>query len=216
MARWQKMGPTIDEETANLRRGLAAGKVATARGGHARARPARSICWPSRTPDWPLRAPAAAAHAARLADAERPVVRAALDAAIAQAIRPAFERYREVLRAEILPRARDEAHAGLLIVPGGAACYASLIKVHTSLELPADEIHRIGLEELARIHAEMAPLGDRVFRHRTSPRSGAACAAIRRSSSRRATTSRPRRGRRSRARGGEPRFLGSCRARRAW
>jgi len=30
VARWQKMGPTIDQETANLRRGLAAGKVATA------------------------------------------------------------------------------------------------------------------------------------------------------------------------------------------
>ena len=41
-------------------------------------------------------------------------------------------------------------------VPGGAACYERLIKVHTSLALPAEEIHRIGLEEVARIHAEMA------------------------------------------------------------
>jgi uncharacterized protein (DUF885 family) len=36
-------------------------------------------------------------------------------------------------------------------VPDGIACYESLIKVHTSLALPAEEIHRIGLEEVARV-----------------------------------------------------------------
>ena len=34
-----------------------------------------------------------------------------------------------------------------------------MIKVHTSLDLPAQEIHNIGLEELQRIHAEMAKVG---------------------------------------------------------
>jgi len=53
--------------------------------------------------------------------------------------------------------------SGIANVPGGAACYEKLVKVHTSLEIPAAEIHRIGLEELERIHAEMAVIGKKAF-----------------------------------------------------
>src|SRR5204863_9692300 len=63
----------------------------------------------------------------------------------------------------------DEAHAGILNVAGGAACYAKLIKLHTSLDLPAAEIHRIGLEELVRIHAEMERIGKEAFGSGTLP-----------------------------------------------
>jgi uncharacterized protein (DUF885 family) len=38
------------------------------------------------------------------------------------------------------------------------------VKVHTSLDLPAAEIHKIGLEELARIHAEMATVAKAAFK----------------------------------------------------
>ena len=161
VARWQKMGPTLDEEIANLRRGLAAGKVAT-----------RDAVTPVLAqldqllakPDaqWVLRAPAAAPHADWSA-ADRRDLAAGLDAAIARSIRPAFERYREALRTEILPRARDQAHVGLSNVPGGTACYARLIRVHTSLPLGAGEIHRFGLEEIARLRAEATRLGAEVL-----------------------------------------------------
>src|SRR4029077_4785260 len=57
------------------------------------------------------------------------------------------------------PRARDQAHPGLMNVPGGAACYPNLIKVHTSLDLTAEEIHRIGLDGLTRIQAQMIEVG---------------------------------------------------------
>jgi uncharacterized protein (DUF885 family) len=161
VARWEKMGAFIDQETANLRRGLAAGKVATA---EELRRVLGQLDDLLAKPDdkWPLRAPAAAAHADWPAP-ERLAFTRAIDAAIAGAIRPAFERQRAALRDQILPRARDEAHAGVSNVPGGAACYEKLIKVHTSLELPAAEIHRIGLEELARIHGEMATIGKKAF-----------------------------------------------------
>jgi uncharacterized protein (DUF885 family) len=147
---------------------------------------------------WPLRAPAAAAHADWPAP-ERLAFTRAIDAAIAGAIRPAFERSARAA-VEILPRARDEATPGSSNVAGGAACYAKLVKVHTSLELPAAEIHRIGLEELARIHAEMARIGKAAFGSGALPICGASCAAIRRRSSARAPTSRRRRARRWRAR----------------
>jgi len=161
VARLEKMGAYIDQETANLRRGLVGGKVATA---EEVKRVLGQLDDLLAKPDdkWPLRAPAAAPHAVWPAPEALAFVRA-IDAAIAGAIRPAFERHRTALRAEILPRARDEAHAGILNIPGGAACYTKLIKVHTSLDLPAAEIHRIGLEELERIHAEMASVGKAAF-----------------------------------------------------
>ena len=110
MGRWEKMGGFIDQETANLRRGLAAGKVATA---DEIRRVLGQLDDLLAKPDdkWPLRAPAAAPHADWPAPERLAFVRA-VDAAIAGAIRPAFDRQRAMLRSEILPRARDEAHAG--------------------------------------------------------------------------------------------------------
>ncbi len=44
--------------------------------------------------------------------------------------------------------------------PGGEACYAGLIRLHTGLDLTADEVHAIGLAEVARITERMrAALG---------------------------------------------------------
>jgi uncharacterized protein (DUF885 family) len=156
-ARWQKIGVAIDQESANLRRGLAAGKVTT-RVEVERVLAQLDDLLAKKDADWPLRLPAGAPHP-DWPPAERGALAEAIDHAISEGIRPAFTRYRDVLRTEILPRARDDAHPGILNVPGGAACYARLVKVHTSLELPADEIHRIGMEELARIQAEMRRLG---------------------------------------------------------
>jgi uncharacterized protein (DUF885 family) len=85
-----------------------------------------------------------------------------LDEAVAS-IRAAIQRYRGALVGEILPHARDDAHVGLLHIPDGPACYARLIKVHTSLDLSADEIHRIGLDEVARIREEMRVIGQRAL-----------------------------------------------------
>jgi uncharacterized protein (DUF885 family) len=157
-ARLQKIGAAFDQETANLRHGLGEGKVAT------RAEVQRVLAQvddllTKRDADWPLSALATAPHpdwssGARLALAQ------AVDGAIAQGIRPALVRYRDLLRNEILPRARDDAHSGIASVPGGGACYSRLIKVHTSLELAPEEIHRIGKEELARVQREMQRLGE--------------------------------------------------------
>jgi uncharacterized protein (DUF885 family) len=156
-ARWQKMAQTIDERIANLRRGLAAGKVATR---EAVTRVIGQLDQLLARPDaeWPLRTPASAERPS-WSEADRRWFAAALDAAIAGSIRPAFARYRAVLLSEILPRARDQAHVGLLNVPGGTACYPRLIQLHTSLPLTPDEIHGVGLAEVARLRAEVVRLG---------------------------------------------------------
>jgi uncharacterized protein (DUF885 family) len=155
--RWHRMGATIDEEIANLRRALAAGKVATREAvTHVIAQLDQLLAKPDG--QWPLRAPAAAERPS-WSEADRRAFAGALDTAIASSIRPAFARYRAALNTEILPRARDEAHVGLSNVPGGAACYPRLIQVHTSLPLTAEEIHQFGLAEVARLRAEVIRLG---------------------------------------------------------
>jgi uncharacterized protein (DUF885 family) len=49
-------------------------------------------------------------------------------------------------------RARDGRH---LRDPGGAAYYAYLIRAHTTTTVNADEVHRLGLAEVARIRSGM-------------------------------------------------------------
>lgn len=67
---------------------------------------------------------------------------------------PAFRTMLEYLEKEYLPKART-TDVGLWALPGGAEAYRYKIREHTTTELTAEEIHRIGLEELKGIHAEM-------------------------------------------------------------
>ena len=155
--RWWKIGTAIDQETTNLRRGLAEGRVSTkAEVGRVLGQLDELLAKPDVA--WPLRAPSTAPHA-DWSPAERAALATDVDGAIAQRIRPAFTRYRDFLAGQVQPSARDDAHAGIANVPGGAECYAKLIKVHTSLELSAEAIHKIGLDELSRVQAEMRVLG---------------------------------------------------------
>jgi len=64
---------------------------------------------------------------------------------------------------EVLPKARPQERPGIMHIPGGAAAYRKLIKVHTSLDLSPEELHQTGLKEVARINREMEEFGEKVF-----------------------------------------------------
>jgi uncharacterized protein (DUF885 family) len=86
--------------------------------------------------------------------------------AVEEKLYPALVGYRDMLRDEILPIARPDERPGILHVPDGAAAYRTLIQEHTSLpaaECDPKAIHEFGLAEVARIRAEVAELGERVF-----------------------------------------------------
>jgi uncharacterized protein (DUF885 family) len=51
---------------------------------------------------------------------------------------------------------------GIWRLPEGEAYYAALLKNYTTTDLTADQIHRIGLENVARIHDEMRQIMDQV------------------------------------------------------
>ena len=63
-------------------------------------------------------------------------------------------RLRDFLKDEYLETARDTV--GLSQMKGGAELYAKLVRDTTTLPLEAEEIHQLGLSEVARIRGEMA------------------------------------------------------------
>lgn len=88
--------------------------------------------------------------------------RADADALLAEAraaildLKPAYARVIAWARSE-LPTA-PSGKVGAITLPGGAAYYANELKLNTTTELTADEIHSIGLKEVARIEAEQDAL----------------------------------------------------------
>ncbi|MGE3746077.1 MAG: DUF885 family protein [Sphingomonadaceae bacterium] len=85
--------------------------------------------------------------------ADQARLKAAYVAAIRDKILPANRRMRDFLANEYLPAARDGV--GLVHMKGGDKLYAYLIESNTTLPLSADEVHKLGLSEVARIKGEM-------------------------------------------------------------
>jgi uncharacterized protein (DUF885 family) len=81
-----------------------------------------------------------------------------IDAAIAEVVNPSIERLAAFVDGPY--RAKAPASVGLAQYPGGREYYQYLIKAHTSLTLTPEEIHAIGLSEVARLEEEL----DRVRR----------------------------------------------------
>ena len=93
-------------------------------------------------------------------EAERARLRQAYLEIIRDGIHPAYRRLREFLQNEYLPRAR-EGH-GLVHMRGGDRLYRRLVEQNTTLPLTPEEVHQIGLREVARNRAEMEQIRQRV------------------------------------------------------
>jgi uncharacterized protein (DUF885 family) len=81
-----------------------------------------------------------------------------LERVIRDSIRPAIQRYADLL-ADLLPRSRAPEQAGLLHVPGGVAAYACCVRLGTTLPFDPDELHHIGLDAIDEIGEHIAELG---------------------------------------------------------
>jgi len=77
---------------------------------------------------------------------------------IAQQVVPAYRRYEQFFRTEYLSAARDSV--GLWDTPDGAAFYANRVRFHTQSRLTPEQIHELGLHEVARIHTGMQKVMD--------------------------------------------------------
>lgn len=86
-------------------------------------------------------------------EAEQERLRAEAREVIARDVVPAYREWLTFFREQYLPRTRKTLAAEAM--PNGKAYYAQQIRQYTTLDLSAEEVHRIGLAEVARITAEM-------------------------------------------------------------
>ncbi len=100
----------------------------------------------------PLWTPFAEMPASIAAD-ERQRLQQAGRAAIRDAVTPAYRLFLTFMTTEYVPGARETLAATDL--PDGPAYYDWLVKRFTTLDLTADEVHEIGLREVAALRAEM-------------------------------------------------------------
>jgi len=90
---------------------------------------------------------------AAFSDADKSRVREEMLAAIRDGVRPAYQRFRRFVQEEYAPQGRTEP--GIWALPDGEARYAYAIEQATTTRMSPEEIHQLGLREVARDRALM-------------------------------------------------------------
>jgi uncharacterized protein (DUF885 family) len=80
--------------------------------------------------------------------------------AMTKSMKPAYDRLRAWLAADRAKASAEPRGAGAL--PDGAAYYNAMLRLQTTTDMTADEIHALGLSEVARIRAEMEALKTKI------------------------------------------------------
>lgn len=88
-----------------------------------------------------------------ISEADQSRLRTEYAATIKMGIVPAYIRLRDFLKNEYLPVSRDGV--GLVAMKGGPKLYDYLIESNTTVKMSADEVHNLGLSEVARIRSQM-------------------------------------------------------------
>ena len=91
---------------------------------------------------------------------DRERLTAAFEDRIANDIIPAYARLNNFIGDEYVSAARETV--GLYALPNGEDWYAFNVRTITTTDLTPDEIHQIGLDEVARIHGEMQAVMEKV------------------------------------------------------
>ena len=151
IARLEAMPKIYADQLDNVRRGLETGLVQP----RSIVENALTLIEPEAalTPDAdPLLKPFATLPAS-IPAAQQAILRERAARAVADGIMPQRRAWAQFLRETYLPRAPETL--GLVHRPGGRELYGFLVRGFTTTELTPDEVHAIGLEEVARIRARM-------------------------------------------------------------
>jgi uncharacterized protein (DUF885 family) len=152
LARWGSLPKFVDTEIGNLREGIKLGYTApkgnvritidqmnTLLAGPISASPFDSPSRRDKTPEFVKQ----------------------FDALVKDQINPAFKKYRDFLQHEYLPAARESI--AVSDIPNGAACYDASVRFHSSLPIPAAQVHATGLKMVDQINAEMKDIAEHSF-----------------------------------------------------
>ena len=150
VARLEASAKTIEDTTANVRRGAKTGFVqsrATTEAGLAQLRAALESARKLELPVPLKNLPES------ISPADQARLRAKAKDILAKKVVPAQEAFLKTVESDVLPAAKPGI--GAMHLPNGKAYYAYLARFYTTTALTPDEIHDIGIQEVARIRAEM-------------------------------------------------------------
>jgi len=156
LARLRDVPRYFDEQIANMRAGLARGYSVPRVAVLGRDKTIEPYVKADSTN--PLYAPFADMPAS-LPPAEQDALRAEAAAVMRDTIVPAYSKLLAMMREEYLKKTRTTLAAAAM--PDGEAFYQAQIEKHTTLTLTPQQIHDIGLQEVARIDAEMVAVKDK-------------------------------------------------------
>ena len=148
--RFAELPRYLDQEVANLREGLRLGYSA----------PKGNVRGVIKQMDALLSAPLAESPFVAMADSATEL-RPRMEALEREHIRPAIRRYRDFLQNEYLPAARESV--GVASNPNGEECYRAAIRHYATVDISPEQVHQIGLAEMAKIRAEMQDVAKRSF-----------------------------------------------------
>ena len=97
---------------------------------------------------------------ASLSAAEQTRIKTEMLAVIEKQVLPAYQRLARFLEVSYIPAGRDEP--GISSLPDGAKYYQFLIHHETTTNLTADQIHKIGLEEVQKDEAAMLEIAKKL------------------------------------------------------
>jgi uncharacterized protein (DUF885 family) len=153
--KWSKMGVLIDQAIGRLRQGVARERTPPVVGAEKALAQVEAYLASPVESDAFVRLPPPPAWD----DGQVAAWRDRLSSVVATVVRPAFERYRDALSNEVMPKARPQERSGVVWLSDGDEVYARAIRRHTSLERTPLEIHRSGLDDIAALEVEYAALG---------------------------------------------------------
>ncbi|URX63676.1 DUF885 family protein [Luteibacter anthropi] len=152
IARLKEIPLWMDQEIANMRLGLARGFTVPREVLKGRDVSIAAVAELKKPEDSELYKPFASMPATMPA-ADAAALQAEARKAIADDVIPAYAKLLHFFRDEYVPKARPTLAAEAL--PDGKDYYRQQIREYTTLDLSPDDIHAIGLREVAKIHAEM-------------------------------------------------------------
>lgn len=152
LERWAALPALIDQEIANARRGLEQGYSA----------PKAVVARVVRQADGLATAePESLPFFAMAQRTEDEAFRARLRELLAGPVRDAFRRYRDFLRDDYQPRARDAL--GVAANPNGASCYRASLRSYTTLDRSPEDVFALGQQTVAANLERVRELGRATF-----------------------------------------------------
>ena len=95
-----------------------------------------------------------------LSDETKVALKVQAKSTITDLVYPSYQKYYDFMVNDYIPNTRDDIAASAM--PNGLAFYDNRVKHYTTLDISAQEVHEIGLQEVKRIRAEMQEIIDSV------------------------------------------------------